>query len=66
MGRSHPASYVVDRTMTTPLLIKKVCVDCGAVIRTLEELDVHDLRCPGPIRLVHLPDGTIIGEVGSD
>ena len=52
--------------MTTPLIVKKVCVDCGAVIRTLEELDVHDLHCPGPITLRHLPDGTIIGEVGSE
>ena len=50
---------------TTPLIVKKVCRDCGAVIKTVEELDVHDLRCPGPITLVFTDDG-IYGEVGSE
>jgi len=47
--------------MSTPLIVKKVCRDCGAVIKTVEELDVHDLRCTGPIRLVFTEDG-IYGE----
>ena len=51
----------LGRTVT-PLIVKKVCRDCGAVIRTVEELDVHDLHCPGPIRLVFTDDG-IYGEV---
>jgi len=51
--------------MTTPLIVKKVCRDCGAVIRTVEELDVHDLRCTGPIRLIFTEDG-IYGESGSE
>jgi len=54
----------LGRTVT-PLIVKKVCRDCGAVIRTVEELDVHDLRCTGPIRLVFTEDGTY-GEVGSE
>ena len=45
-----------------PLVIKKVCRDCGAVLKYVEDLDTHDLRCPGPIRLVFTEDGFIEGE----
>jgi len=48
-----------------PLAIKQVCRDCGAVLRYVEDLDTHDLRCHGPITLVHTEDG-IYGEVGSE
>ena len=43
------------------LSIPKVCIDCGAPITTLQELDRHDLVCHGPVTLRHTEDG-IFGE----
>jgi hypothetical protein len=49
-----------------PLAIKAVCPDCGFIYRYVEDYDTHDLRCPGPIRLVFVDDGDPIAEVGSE
>ena len=46
-----------------PLVIKKVCPDCGYVMRYVEDLDTHDLHCPGPIRLVFIDEGDPVAEV---
>jgi len=45
------------------LAIPTTCRDCGHTLRYIDELDTHDLHCPGPIRLVFTDDG-IYGEVG--
>jgi hypothetical protein len=45
------------------LAIPTVCRDCGHKLRYVDELDTHDLHCPGPIRLVYVDDGPPIGEV---
>ena len=39
-----------------------VCPNCGFVYEYVDQLDSHDLVCPGPIRLVFLPNGDIVGE----
>jgi hypothetical protein len=44
------------------LLVKKVCRDCGAVLRTDVEWEEHYRYCPGPIRLVFTEDGIAEGE----
>jgi len=49
-----------------PLAIKKVCRDCGAVLKYVEDLDTHDLHCPGPIRLVFIDEGDPVAEVSSE
>ena len=51
----------------TPLALvpRAVCPDCGFIFKYVEDLDTHDLRCHGPITLVHTEDG-IYGEVGSE
>ena len=50
----------------TPLDITATCEYCGFIYEYVEDWDSHPLRCHGPVTLRHLPDGTIIGEVGSD
>jgi len=44
------------------LAVSTTCRDCGHTLRYIDELDTHDLHCPGPIRLVFTDDG-IYGEV---
>ena len=44
------------------LAVPKICEDCGHKLRYIDELDTHDLRCIGPIRLIHTEEG-IFGEV---
>ncbi|HKN43998.1 MAG TPA: hypothetical protein VJW23_08735 [Propionibacteriaceae bacterium] len=45
------------------LAIPKVCRDCGHKLLYVDELDTHDLRCLGPIRLVFIDDGDPAAEV---
>jgi hypothetical protein len=49
-----------------PLAIKKVCEDCGAVLKYVEELDTHDLHCLGPITLRFIDEGDPVAEPGSE
>lgn len=46
-----------------PLVIKKVCEDCGAVLRYVEEWEEHYRICPGPIRLRFIDEGDPVAEV---
>ena len=48
------------------LSVSVVCRDCGYVMRYVDELDTHDLHCPGPIVLRFIDEGDPIAEVGSD
>ena len=49
-----------------PLAIKSVCPDCGYVMRYVDELDTHDLHCPGPIILRFIDEGDPVAEVGNE
>jgi hypothetical protein len=52
--------------MSTPLIPRAVCPDCGFIFKYVEDLDSHPLHCPGPIRLVFTENGYIFGEAGDE
>lgn len=50
--RTKPAEVIVPTV---------ICPDCGDCISIFAEIE-HDLKCPGPVKLVFTEDG-IFGEV---